>query len=125
VSFIEISARTFLHWFCFRLLDISFNRLPKIENLDTLVNLEKLFLCCNKIPVIENLSSLANLTMLELGDNKIRVKSAISLSFHFHQTILAGNQRPGRVDESDSSLPGQEQNHKNPELGQANKPRVP
>lgn len=59
--------------FDFRLLDISFNRLSKIENLDALVNLEKLFLCSNKISTIENLSSLTNLTMLELGDNKIRV----------------------------------------------------
>lgn len=55
------------------MLDISFNRLTKIENLDTLVNLQKLFLVSNKITVVENLSSLTNLTMLELGDNKIRV----------------------------------------------------
>lgn len=55
------------------MLDISFNRLTKIENLDALSSLQKLFLVSNKIPVIENLQGLSNLTMLELGDNKIRV----------------------------------------------------
>jgi Leucine-rich repeat (LRR) protein len=54
-------------------LDISFNRLGKIENLESLVGLQKLFLISNKIQTIENLSSLNGLTMLELGDNKIRV----------------------------------------------------
>lgn len=57
------------------MLDISFNRLTKIENLEGLLKLEKLFLVSNKISVIENLSHLTNLTMLELGDNKIRVSS--------------------------------------------------
>lgn len=55
------------------MLDISFNRVTELKNLDALSNLRKLFLCCNKIPTIQNLSNLSNLTMLELGDNKIRV----------------------------------------------------
>lgn len=55
------------------MLDISFNRLTKIENLEALEGLQKLFLVSNKISVIENLSSLSYLTLLELGDNKIRV----------------------------------------------------
>lgn len=67
-------ANVKLNFLLFRLLDISFNRVQKIENLDALVSLEKLFLCSNKITLIENLSPLTNLTMLELGDNKIRVK---------------------------------------------------
>lgn len=57
----------------FRVLDISFNRIHKIENLDRLVKLHKLYLCANKISVIENIGHLTNLTMLELGDNKLRV----------------------------------------------------
>ena len=63
------------------MLDISFNRIGKIENLDALVNLEKLFLCSNKISIIDNLSSLCNLTMLELGDNKLRVNRICDLSW--------------------------------------------
>jgi protein phosphatase 1 regulatory subunit 7 len=59
--------------FSFRILDLSFNRIREIKNLDALVNLEKLYLSSNKIQKIENLSHLKKLTCLELGDNKIRV----------------------------------------------------
>lgn len=59
------------------MLDISFNRLTQIKNLDTLSNLRKLFLCSNRITKITNLGSLKNLTMLELGDNRIRVRITI------------------------------------------------
>lgn len=54
-------------------LDLSFNRLGKIENLDELVNLKKLYLVHNQIFKIENLDKLTELELLELGDNKIRV----------------------------------------------------
>lgn len=69
-------------WFSFvsRILDISFNRLKKIENLGTLKKLKKLYLCSNKIEKIENLEQLENLESLELGDNRIRV------SFLAHST---------------------------------------
>ena len=66
----------------FSMLDISFNRLSNIENLDALVNLQKLFLVSNKIQTIENLSSLTNLTLLELGDNKIRVSFYYETNFN-------------------------------------------
>lgn len=65
-------------WF-FRILDLSFNRITKIEGLNNLLNLKKLFLCSNKISKIEHVNHLTNLTLLELGDNKIRV----SLFFGF------------------------------------------
>ena len=54
-------------------LDLSFNNLLCIENLDSLVKLEKLFLIQNKISAIGNLSTLTSLTMLELGSNRVRV----------------------------------------------------
>lgn len=59
------------------MLDISFNRVSEIKNLNNLVNLKKLFLCANKIGHIINLDSLTNLTTLELGDNRIRVSFTI------------------------------------------------
>jgi len=59
--------------FCFRLLDLSFNRIKKIENINHLHKLIKLFLVNNKITEIENISQLTELTMLELGANRIRV----------------------------------------------------
>jgi len=58
---------------CFRLLDLSFNRIRKIENINHLHKLKKLFLVNNKITVIEDISQLTELTMLELGANRIRV----------------------------------------------------
>lgn len=66
-----------------RILDLSFNRINEIKNLDKLVKLEKLYLCANKISKIENLEKLTNLTMLELGDNRIRV-SGTSLTTSFN-----------------------------------------
>lgn len=62
--------------YSFRTLDISFNRVRKIENLEGLINLKKIFLCANKISRIENLNHLKNLEHLELGDNQIRVGKA-------------------------------------------------
>ncbi len=52
-------------------LDLSFNRISKIENLDSLVNLEKLYLASNRISEVEGLSSLKKLQVLELGANRI------------------------------------------------------
>lgn len=59
--------------FVHRILDLSFNRISKIEGLEGLTRLVKLFLVNNKISVIENLGHLTRLEMLELGDNRIRV----------------------------------------------------
>ncbi len=58
-----------------RILDLSFNTVRKIERLDALVLVQRLFLCQNKISVIENLAPLVNITLLELGANRIRVRS--------------------------------------------------
>lgn len=69
-----ISVTIFVPAFFYRVLDISFNRIRKIENLEGLTNLKKLFLCANKISRIENVNHLKNLELLELGDNKIRVR---------------------------------------------------
>lgn len=62
-----------------RVLDISFNRIRKIENLDGMTKLKKLFLCANKISRVENVNHLKSLELLELGDNKIRVRSGFFL----------------------------------------------
>ena len=64
----------------FRSLDLSFNRLTKIENLGNLTRLRKLFLIHNKITKMENLDHLVNLEMLELGSNRIRVNAVVCLS---------------------------------------------
>ena len=59
--------------FFFRLLDLSFNGIRHIKNVEHLVKLIDLYFVSNKITVIENLSTLVNVTNLELGSNRIRV----------------------------------------------------
>jgi protein phosphatase 1 regulatory subunit 7 len=59
--------------FIFRQIDLSYNRIRKIQNLDHLTRLERLFLASNMISKIENLDFSLNLQTLELGFNKITV----------------------------------------------------
>ena len=60
--------------FYIRQLDVSFNVLRKIEGLERLTRIKKLFLLHNKISTIANLNHLTSLEMLELGSNRIRVR---------------------------------------------------
>lgn len=53
---------------------MSFNLLRKVEGLECLTGLKKLFLLHNKISHIANLDHLTGLEMLELGSNRIRVR---------------------------------------------------
>lgn len=53
---------------------MSFNVLRKVEGLEQLTRLKKLFLLHNKISSIANLEHLTGLEMLELGSNRIRVR---------------------------------------------------
>lgn len=52
-------------------LDLSFNKIKHIKNIDKLENLENLYFVQNKITEIENLSTLKKLKNLELGGNRI------------------------------------------------------
>lgn len=52
-------------------LDLSFNKIKNIKNIDRLVNLENLYFVQNKISEIKNLETLKNLKNLELGGNRI------------------------------------------------------
>ncbi|SCV02684.1 LAMI_0H01926g1_1 [Lachancea mirantina] len=52
-------------------LDLSFNKIKHIKNLERLVKLENLYFVQNKISKIENLGTLTKLKNLELGGNKI------------------------------------------------------
>lgn len=52
-------------------LDLSFNKIKNIKNIDKLVNLENLYFVQNKIKEIKNLETLKKLKNLELGGNKI------------------------------------------------------
>ncbi|AMD19900.1 HCL251Cp [Eremothecium sinecaudum] len=52
-------------------LDLSFNKIKHIKNLENLERLESLYFVQNKISTIENLNSFPNLKSLELGGNNI------------------------------------------------------
>lgn len=52
-------------------LDLNHARIGKIENLEPMVNLERLFLRWNLLKKIENLSTLTSLVELEFYDNQI------------------------------------------------------
>ncbi len=56
-----------------RYLDLSFNNIRILENLDNLQSLQQLYLINNKISVINSLEKLSSLNLLELGANRIRV----------------------------------------------------
>lgn len=68
--------------FSSRILDLSFNRIPKVEGLQTLTKLKKLFLIHNKIHKMENVDHLVHLEMLEFGSNKIRVSIPVANEQH-------------------------------------------
>ncbi|KAG6043096.1 hypothetical protein E4U17_001101 [Claviceps sp. LM77 group G4] len=53
-------------------LDLSFNKIKHIKNIDHLTELKDLFLVANKISRIEGLDACEKLTSLELGSNRIR-----------------------------------------------------
>lgn len=52
-------------------LDLSFNYIERIENLEKLVNLEILSLFSNMITKLENLDTLQKLIILSVGNNLI------------------------------------------------------
>lgn len=57
-----------------RILNLSYNRISKIDNLTNNRDLNELLLASNNIKKIEGIDNLKNLKVLELGFNKIEVK---------------------------------------------------
>lgn len=70
-------------------LNLSFNYITKIENLETLVNLEVLSLFSNHITKIENLETLEKLVILSIGNNHIATFDGVS--FIAFCSILVNN----------------------------------
>lgn len=56
-----------------RTIDLSFNRIEVIENLEKLTKVKALYLASNLIKEISSLSALMSLEILELGANRISV----------------------------------------------------
>jgi protein phosphatase 1 regulatory subunit 7 len=55
-----------------RTLDLSFNNIKHIKNIEHLTGLKTLYLCQNKISRVQGLNTLQNLRSIELGANRIR-----------------------------------------------------
>lgn len=55
------------------MLDLSFNKIKHIKNVDHLASLQDLYFVQNKIQRIEGLDGLTKLRNLELAANRIRV----------------------------------------------------
>jgi protein phosphatase 1 regulatory subunit 7 len=68
INHISSSVSKFVH---LKSLDLSFNNIKTIQNIDTLGELENLYFVQNKIKQIQNLENLKSLKNLELGGNKI------------------------------------------------------
>ena len=73
-------------------LDLCFNNIVHIENLDRVPNLKSLYLAQNSIRVIKGLSGLSELCTLELGANRIRKIEGLDVLYflliHFISMIL-------------------------------------
>lgn len=69
-----------------RLLNLSYNRILKIDNLPSNTDLQELLLASNNIKKIEGIENLKNLKNLELGFNKIEVNN-FNTAFLFVQSI--------------------------------------
>lgn len=76
-----------------RVLDLSYNKLQKINGLDDLANtLEELYLIHNDITVVSGLNKLVNLKILELGDNEIyKIDNALENLVNLKELYLGSN----------------------------------
>ena len=74
-----------------RRLDLSFNKLTKIDNLDSLKELRELNLSFNQIEMIEHLGKLPNLRVVTLNHNKIRKIENLKNLRKLEVLNLAGN----------------------------------
>lgn len=72
-------------------LDLSSNKISKLQNLSLLTNLQTLVLNKNQIDVIENLENLQNLGTLRLAENNIRRIENLQTLHKLRELYLSGN----------------------------------
>lgn len=78
-------------------LDLSFNKIKNIKNIDELVELENLYFVQNKIKEIKNLETLTKLKNLELGGNRIEEISETMNSLGSIEQLWLGKNRIPRL----------------------------
>lgn len=72
-------------------LDLSFNNIRHMRNLDKLTKLENLYLVQNKITKIDGIANLTSLTNLELGGNRIEQIEGLDTLVNLRQLWLGQN----------------------------------
>lgn len=83
-------------------LDLSFNLIKNIKNIDKLVNLEQLYFVQNKIKEIKNLESLQKLKNLELGGNRIEKISDTLCQLPSIEQLWLGKNKIARFENLDN-----------------------
>ncbi len=91
LTFIEAGNPYLKHFTALKKLDLSFNKLLRIENLDCLPSLRDLNLSYNRISYIENLSKLPSLRVLILDHNKIQRLEGLKLLRKLEILSVTGN----------------------------------
>jgi hypothetical protein len=84
-----------------RVLDLSDNRIQKIENLNRLTNLRVLNLKCNHITVMEGMENLSNLEELNLNINQIKKIEGLENQINLRDLAL-GRNRIERIESLDN-----------------------
>ena len=69
-------------------LDLSYNRIGKIEGLGNLRNLQRIYFVHNRISQIEGLGNLLRLEYLELGDNVIKVWFLLVININLYLPVF-------------------------------------
>ncbi|GEQ69528.1 hypothetical protein JCM33374_g3200 [Metschnikowia sp. JCM 33374] len=83
-------------------LDLSFNSIKNIKNIDKLVDLENLYFVQNKISEIKNLTTLKKLKNLELGGNRIAEISPEMLHLPSIEQLWLGKNKIRRFENLDN-----------------------
>ncbi|GMF00012.1 unnamed protein product [[Candida] boidinii] len=74
-------------------LDLSFNKIKNIKNIENLTELENLYFVQNKISEIKNIENLQKLINLELGGNKIEIISEVMLKMKNLEQLWLGKNK--------------------------------
>lgn len=82
-------------------LDLSFNKIKNIKNIDKLVELENLYFVQNKISEIKNLETLKKLRNLELGGNRLALILPVMLELPSLTQLWLGKNKISRLQNLD------------------------
>ena len=92
ITFIDSGNMTLKSFINLKSLDLSFNEIAKIDNLEVLKELRDLNLSFNKIETIDNLGKFPNLRTVNLNHNKIKRLENLKNCRKLETLSIVGNQ---------------------------------